>query len=437
MPFCNSCGSKVDSNSHFCRVCGNKLAFDTPNVNTQRRTVFEGEIHKCPNCGAVVNSFVGNCPECGVEFRGSSGTDSVSAFYQRYSNAKTNSEKKDIIRTFVIPNTKEDVLEFVILASSNIDEESYTRKYETVSDGISQQEVTEAWMAKLEQAYQKAYIILSGTKEFSQIESLYHKKQKSLKDSKKKWERNERISSLVNNTKNTKDKSERKTNDNKYEDLSFEGPMFRDHLFEDSMLFEDDTFTDLDNRNYKRKSKARKTNVREAKKTYISKEAIAVIGMVLVLALGLGYFSLDSFLNSPERELKKQVKQIEKYIEESEYDKALTEAYSMDDDYSDSWTDTRENLIERIYTLKGEAYSRVKIPDDVVEKKPFNEIEALYKNAGFTNVKTEKVPDLVVGWVHKDGEVIEVLIDGSKYFEKGSYVDKDVEVVIKYHGYKS
>ena len=36
-------------------------------IITERKTVYDGAIHKCPSCGEVVNSFVSICPACGFE----------------------------------------------------------------------------------------------------------------------------------------------------------------------------------------------------------------------------------------------------------------------------------------------------------------------------------------------------------------------------------
>lgn len=123
-----------------------------PPKSTARKTTYDGAIHKCPNCGTGLASFVKNCPECGYELRGADGAESVSDFARRYASTTSNEKKVDLIRTFVIPNTKEDILEFAILASSNIDTSAYTRDTVVESGGVSQQEISEAWMAKFEQA---------------------------------------------------------------------------------------------------------------------------------------------------------------------------------------------------------------------------------------------------------------------------------------------
>ena len=71
-------------------------------------------------------------------------------------------KKDELIRTFYIPNTKEDIHEFFILALSNIK-----------IGGIN----TDAWMVKLEQAYQKAELSFGGTSELERIKELYRQAQ--------------------------------------------------------------------------------------------------------------------------------------------------------------------------------------------------------------------------------------------------------------------
>ncbi|MCR5610456.1 MAG: zinc ribbon domain-containing protein [Clostridiales bacterium] len=192
MAFCANCGNRVEDGVKFCSFCGAKIdssyiqnstpetAFQQINEHSyQRKTVYDGEIHKCPHCGAPLASFVKNCPDCGYEIRSSADASSVHSFGVCYANATNNAHKIDLIRTFVIPNTKEDILEFVFLAHSNIDTSSYF-KDDIVADGVSQQDITDAWMVKLEQAYQKANILLSDDPYLDKINKLYLDKKKAL-----------------------------------------------------------------------------------------------------------------------------------------------------------------------------------------------------------------------------------------------------------------
>ena len=91
------------------------------------------------------------------------------------------------IKSFPIPNNKEDIMEFMILASSNIDLDAY----DSASGGLknARQEVSNAWVSKMEQAYQKACIICKDDPEFKKIEELYSKTNNKIKFNKSKWQR--------------------------------------------------------------------------------------------------------------------------------------------------------------------------------------------------------------------------------------------------------
>lgn len=73
-----------------------------------------------------------------------------------------NREKANLIVNFSIPNTKEDIMEFMLLASSNINP-----KYGT--DDI----VSKAWISKLDQVYQKAEMSMRNNPDFAQIKNIY------------------------------------------------------------------------------------------------------------------------------------------------------------------------------------------------------------------------------------------------------------------------
>lgn len=67
MAFCANCGQKLADGTKFCANCGQTVESPQSRTTEQRKTVYEGEIHKCPNCGEVINSFVSICPACGFE----------------------------------------------------------------------------------------------------------------------------------------------------------------------------------------------------------------------------------------------------------------------------------------------------------------------------------------------------------------------------------
>ncbi len=216
--YCPYCGTKLDNGARFCKNCGEEIIQrknenaeshqDTTENRSTRRTVYEGSLHKCPNCGEVLKSFVSNCPSCGHEIRGTRATNSAKEFAskleeiesqkmafveekksvmkmvfgkdfkdedeigkaQREFDSQKEQEKATLIINYPIPNTKEDILEFMILVASNIN----TKK-------DLGNEVAKAWISKLEQVYTRAKLSMSNSSDFLQIKDIYESKKKDIK----------------------------------------------------------------------------------------------------------------------------------------------------------------------------------------------------------------------------------------------------------------
>lgn len=165
MPYCSNCGHYVEEGVKFCSNCG---AAVTGNAEGEKRqTVHQGKIYKCPNCGEVLKSFEAICPTCGYEIRGAKAADSVRDLETRLESVETASEKANIIRHFPIPNTKEDILEFLILASTNANEKLDS-------------EISSAWVIKLEQVVQKARLLILDKEQLGRIEKEYQNINKRL-----------------------------------------------------------------------------------------------------------------------------------------------------------------------------------------------------------------------------------------------------------------
>lgn len=166
MAFCMNCGQKLPEGAKFCFACGTATG-SVRQDNLQRKTVYAGEIHKCPSCGGVLESFAVVCPTCGYELRGASATNSVREFAAKLDSAQVDARRVNIIRNYPIPNTKEDIFEFMILATSNIDEHP-------------NKEVFKAWIAKFEQCYQKAKLSFEQENDFVKIQAIYEKTQNTI-----------------------------------------------------------------------------------------------------------------------------------------------------------------------------------------------------------------------------------------------------------------
>ena len=83
MAFCTNCGHQLADGAKFCFECGVRVNAPTAPPEEQRKTVYDGEIHKCPNCGEVINAFISICPACGFEFRGTKISASLQEFIDK------------------------------------------------------------------------------------------------------------------------------------------------------------------------------------------------------------------------------------------------------------------------------------------------------------------------------------------------------------------
>lgn len=162
MAFCVHCGKELTAGARFCANCGTSVVAEQTQskIENQQKTVYDGRIYKCPNCGEQLDSFTATCPVCGYELRGTQATSCVHELSQKLERTDSLEKKIELISNFYIPNTKEDIYEFFILAYSNITAGAY---------GI------DAWTVKLEQAYLKAKLAFNEGEDFKYIQELYDK----------------------------------------------------------------------------------------------------------------------------------------------------------------------------------------------------------------------------------------------------------------------
>lgn len=207
MAYCRNCGAKLAEGAKFCQKCGSPVSENDFNNGEKRQEEFSGKIYKCPNCGAILHSFVTVCPSCGFELRGTKATSAVrefalkleaieskrepgkrwglfSAVAAQQTVSKTDEQKISLIQSFAVPNTKEDMLEFMILATSNVDLRSYDSTNTNVSKG--ERELNDAWLSKIKQVYAKAKRSYGNEKDFDQIQDLYDKCKADIRKYKKK-----------------------------------------------------------------------------------------------------------------------------------------------------------------------------------------------------------------------------------------------------------
>lgn len=159
--FCSNCGKQLPEGSKYCNDCGSQVSSSNQVVSdSKRKIIFDGKIHKCPNCGALLDAFEHKCKDCGYELRGSNVANVVKEFADKLERTNSFAKKNELISNFYIPNTKEDIYEFFILAISNL---------------TTDVKCDEAWKSKLEQTYHKARLSFGSMLEFEYIEKLYTK----------------------------------------------------------------------------------------------------------------------------------------------------------------------------------------------------------------------------------------------------------------------
>ena len=157
MAYCTKCGKELGESANFCANCGSTI--DSKSIE-QRKTIYDGDLHKCPKCGEHLNAFVTKCPVCNYELRGSQASSCVHELAQKLEKTESYEQKEELISNFYIPNTKEDIYEFFILAYSYISTGSYD---------------ADVWAVKLEQAYLKAKLTFGEGNEYDYIKELYEK----------------------------------------------------------------------------------------------------------------------------------------------------------------------------------------------------------------------------------------------------------------------
>lgn len=208
MAFCKNCGTKLENGTKFCPKCG--AATDASDAEqTIRKQVFEGTIHKCPNCGAAVGAFDALCPQCGFELNEKKASSIAKEFAgkldaieseraeEKTSNvfssmfsfgkvSKADNRKASFIKSFVVPNTKADLTEFLIMALENFDPSvaakglllaGFKAGPGATSDEIKNEKaIQNAWQIKIEQLYKKAKLSFGKDSSFSTIQEMYDEK---------------------------------------------------------------------------------------------------------------------------------------------------------------------------------------------------------------------------------------------------------------------
>jgi len=170
-------------------ILDGKIALYNKQVNpiSAPKSNKQGDLKKCPSCGAPVHSFVSKCGDCGHEFRNVEAVRSSILLSKLMNEAATkiknekasvpaneitnsnahlfnpnniakeiNVIQASIISSFPVPNTKEDLLEFISLAHGESNKIP-NKLGGYVFDGSDI--LINAWKSKKEQILNKARII--------------------------------------------------------------------------------------------------------------------------------------------------------------------------------------------------------------------------------------------------------------------------------------
>ena len=181
MIFCSNCGKSLVKNAKFCSECGSNIE---ESKQIERKISYDGEILKCPQCGEVLKSFESTCPACSHELRNLKSSSAVQELSQKLDHIEcerkrptfgmallnklgnkidsTDERKISLITNFPVPNTKEDIREFLIMASANKKAFNNTPK---------EMALAKAWKNKYKQVKKKASLVFDKY-EFRQLKKL-------------------------------------------------------------------------------------------------------------------------------------------------------------------------------------------------------------------------------------------------------------------------
>jgi hypothetical protein len=137
-----------------------------------------GNIKTCPACGASVKSMTSACEDCGQEFANIEANKSITGLYNRINSLQKdvnekekvfNERKAEMINNTAIPNTKEDLIDFLVLCSTQANVAFANRGYS---------KVISAWSRKGNEAVSKAKILFKNNIESMALVDKFEKKLK-------------------------------------------------------------------------------------------------------------------------------------------------------------------------------------------------------------------------------------------------------------------
>jgi RNA polymerase subunit RPABC4/transcription elongation factor Spt4 len=228
MSFCTNCGKRLNPEARFCGACGKKTPYyyvvmenaqvSQTYAGSQRQQEYVGKVYKCPNCGETINQNTAVCPACGYKISGADANatvkdfsqklmaiesrrleesdkhnnnffnDSLDALFNPYKIRISNTDYQivSLIKSFPVPNTIDEIKEFMYLSAGNIDVNLSKNTFINNSPGGrqtggAQKAISDAWVAKMQQVYAKAESLFPEDPAFQQLREIYVAKMKELK----------------------------------------------------------------------------------------------------------------------------------------------------------------------------------------------------------------------------------------------------------------
>ena len=391
MRYCPQCGYQVKETAAFCENCGNRLIQESnsnnnsqPNKENQREGSPSGNnTCRCKSCGEIIEAMRTSCPWCGQEITDKEILASMKDF---------NSKLMKLENETFVPYESEFRKIFGHDSSDLTEEEAFERKKrQRIASFIanypiptSSEDICEFFLladSHVSSPDGRATIDAAWRKKYEQI---YNKARFSLDEA-----RLRRIESIYNQRNDENRKA----------------------------------------------SEKRKKRI----KTGIIAGVASTLAFVLFIIISVSIST--SRTRKENEEYNNKINEIESALLIKDYEKAEMLINSLNDDSYDRKKQKRE-LTNRLLGAQGKLEGMSMIPEYSSDSL-YQDVESMFKSAGFENVTSEqatsstgleKYMDQFSDWMSgtKEGAVVEVSINGSTAFEKGTYVSKDSAVVIRY-----
>lgn len=194
MIYCPNCGKSLKDNAKFCDKCGTKIemkkALGEENKDnsvvfqeTKKEKTNERIINKCPHCGGEIESLSSTCVWCGFEMVNENSKKTVSIFVEKLRTIIDEAKKIEYIKSYPIPNDKQSIMEFMVLACTNFDEEYHAKH-------LDDDDISDAWWILIEKCYKQSKYVLSNSEDINKVEEMYQSalssKSNAIKKAKKK-----------------------------------------------------------------------------------------------------------------------------------------------------------------------------------------------------------------------------------------------------------